>query len=256
MAVSEIPSINIVDANIRKALINYLTKKDFDDAMKSKQDALTTSQTDAVNSGITNELVDKLNGIENGAQKNPDLSGYAKKSDIPSLDGYAKTKDVESAKSELQTEIDAKADKVPEWYGKWIIADDPTKGSIYVKDGMTLGIDWNIDRYTTLFIYPVIRCPYAEQFFPSLISAPYHMRFRYVHATQATSANSIRMVLPFMLVSLIDEDTGVKTYGDGNSSFSIDFSSADDNNTPREFEITRYDYIGQTPVCVVRMRKI
>lgn len=39
----------------------------------------------------------KLGSIEYGAQKNPDLSGYAKKSDIPSLDGYAKTDEIESA---------------------------------------------------------------------------------------------------------------------------------------------------------------
>jgi hypothetical protein len=83
MSAHEIPNSSIVDAKIRDALTNHPTKKDVDDAMKSKQDALSTSQTNAVNSGVTKELVGKLKTIEEGAQKNPDLSGYAKKSDIP-----------------------------------------------------------------------------------------------------------------------------------------------------------------------------
>jgi hypothetical protein len=42
-------------------------------------------------------MVEKLDGVEAGAQKNPDLSGYAKKTDIPvvpDLTDYAKTADV------------------------------------------------------------------------------------------------------------------------------------------------------------------
>ena len=81
---SEFPNSDIVDANIRKALANYPTKSDFSSAMESKQDTLTTSQANAVDSGITSELVGKLKGIENGAQKNPDLSGYARKEDVKS----------------------------------------------------------------------------------------------------------------------------------------------------------------------------
>ena len=94
---SEFPNSDIVDANIRKALANYPTKSDFSSAMESKQDTLTTSQANAVGSGITSELVDKLKGIENGAQKNPDLSGYAKKEDIPAppdLSEYAKKSEI------------------------------------------------------------------------------------------------------------------------------------------------------------------
>ncbi len=48
-----------------------------------KQDALSQEQMVAVNSGITADKVSKLEGIEAGAQKNPDLSGYATKSEIP-----------------------------------------------------------------------------------------------------------------------------------------------------------------------------
>ena len=48
-----------------------------------KQDALSQEQVVAVNSGITADKVSKLEGIEAGAQKNPDLSGYATKSEIP-----------------------------------------------------------------------------------------------------------------------------------------------------------------------------
>lgn len=44
-----------------------------------KQDALSQEQMVAVNSGITADKVSKLEGIEAGAQKNPDLSGYATK---------------------------------------------------------------------------------------------------------------------------------------------------------------------------------
>ena len=44
-----------------------------------KQDALSQEQAEAVNSGITADKVSKLEGIEAGAQKNPDLSGYATK---------------------------------------------------------------------------------------------------------------------------------------------------------------------------------
>ena len=44
-----------------------------------KQDALSQEQVEAVNSGITADKVSKLEGIEAGAQKNPDLSGYATK---------------------------------------------------------------------------------------------------------------------------------------------------------------------------------
>lgn len=62
-----------------------------------KQDKLSEAQLAAANSGITAEKVGKLNGIEAGAQKNPDLSGYAKKTDIPAapdLSEYAKTAEV------------------------------------------------------------------------------------------------------------------------------------------------------------------
>ena len=52
-------------------------------ALAGKQDALFQEQVEAVNSGITANKVSKLEGIEAGAQKNPDLSGYATKSEIP-----------------------------------------------------------------------------------------------------------------------------------------------------------------------------
>lgn len=48
-------------------------------ALAGKQDALSQEQVEAVNSGITANKVSKLDGIESGAQKNPDLSGYATK---------------------------------------------------------------------------------------------------------------------------------------------------------------------------------
>lgn len=48
-------------------------------AVAGKQDALSQEQVEAVNSGITAGKVSKLEGIEAGAQKNPDLSGYATK---------------------------------------------------------------------------------------------------------------------------------------------------------------------------------
>lgn len=48
-------------------------------ALAGKQDALSQEQVNAVNSGITADKVSKLEGIEVGAQKNPDLSGYATK---------------------------------------------------------------------------------------------------------------------------------------------------------------------------------
>ena len=48
-------------------------------ALAGKQDALSQEQVNAVNSGITADKVSKLEGIEAGAQKNPDLSGYATK---------------------------------------------------------------------------------------------------------------------------------------------------------------------------------
>jgi hypothetical protein len=51
--------------------------------LEGKQDALTDEQLAAVNSGITTEKVAKLDVVEAGAQKNPDLSGYAKTEDIP-----------------------------------------------------------------------------------------------------------------------------------------------------------------------------
>lgn len=82
MSAHEIPSSTIIDAKIADALTNHPTKKDVDDAMKLKQDVLTQSQTNAVNSGVTSGLVNKLKNIEDGAQKNPDLSPYAKKTDV------------------------------------------------------------------------------------------------------------------------------------------------------------------------------
>jgi hypothetical protein len=65
-----------------------------------KQNSLSGVQLAAANSGITAEKVSKLNGVEAGAQKNPDLSGYAKKADIPvvpDLTDYAKTAEVPAA---------------------------------------------------------------------------------------------------------------------------------------------------------------
>lgn len=50
-----------------------------------KQDALSQEQVAAVNSGITADKVSKLEGIEAGAQKNPDLTEYAKKSGVVKL---------------------------------------------------------------------------------------------------------------------------------------------------------------------------
>lgn len=50
-----------------------------------KQDALSQEQVVAVNSGITADKVSKLEGIEAGAQKNPDLTEYAKKSGVVKL---------------------------------------------------------------------------------------------------------------------------------------------------------------------------
>ena len=156
----------------------------------------------------------------------------------------------QGAITSLQTEVASKADKVPEGYGKWDERDHLTS-TIEVKDGMTIGIKWTdfpYVKYCSLF--PVIRNTYP----PSFASAPYHMRFRYVPANQATSAMNINIILNGLLISFVDEDTGQKSNHDG--VVEIVCPSADDTNTPREFEITRYDYEGQTPVCVVRMRKI
>ena len=52
-----------------------------------KQDALSQEQMVAVNSGITADKVSKLEGIEAGAQKNPDLSGYATKDAVEQVQG-------------------------------------------------------------------------------------------------------------------------------------------------------------------------
>jgi hypothetical protein len=63
-----------------------------------------------VNSGITGELVNKLNNIEDGAQKNPDLSDYAKKTDIPAppdLSEYSKTVDVDEKLEKKQGKLEA-----------------------------------------------------------------------------------------------------------------------------------------------------
>lgn len=51
--------------------------------LKKKQDTLSDTQTAAVNSGITAKKVEKLDGVEAGAQKNPDLSAYAKTAEVP-----------------------------------------------------------------------------------------------------------------------------------------------------------------------------
>ena len=58
-----------------------------------KQDALSQEQVVAVNSGITADKVSKLEGIEAGAQKNPDLSGYAKTDEVipRKVEGYWET---------------------------------------------------------------------------------------------------------------------------------------------------------------------
>jgi hypothetical protein len=72
----------------------------FEDELGKKQSKLTYEQLAAANSGITAEKVSKLDGVEAGAQKNPDLSGYAKKTDIPvvpDLTDYAKTAEVPAA---------------------------------------------------------------------------------------------------------------------------------------------------------------
>ena len=96
---SEIPSSKIVDAKIREALTNYPTKKDVEDAMKLKQNALTDSQTNAVDSGVTKELVTKLNKIEEGAQKNvPPVT--------PSPDGAGKAADAKAMYDALETKAD------------------------------------------------------------------------------------------------------------------------------------------------------
>ena len=154
--------------------------------------------------------------------------------------------DLRTVVEELQN---SKADKVPEGYGKWTIQDYTS--TIAVEDGMTVGIKWyDFQRVKACTLYPVIRNTYPLSF----ESAPYHMRFRYVPANQATSAKNINIILNGLLIIFIDEDTGQRSNHDG--VVEIVCSSADDTNTPREFEITRYDYEGQTPVCVVRMRKI
>ena len=160
----------------------------------------------------------------------------------------------QGAITSLQTEIASKADKVPEGYGKWITADKPW-GYITVKDGTTVGFDWSVEDVEHCVMFPLIRN--NSNSYPSglgLESAPYHMRFRYVPANQATSIEAIYIILPSMLISFIDEDTNVKTNSEGQLYFM--FPSAEEANVPREFELTRYDYEGQTPVCVVRMRKI
>lgn len=69
-----------------------------------KQDALSQEQMVAVNSGITADKVSKLEGIEAGAQKNPDLSGYATKVAVEQVQGS-----VDSLWSAL-TEVSNKAD--------------------------------------------------------------------------------------------------------------------------------------------------
>lgn len=53
------------------------------EALEGKQSKLSQEQLAAVDSGITAAKVEKLNGVEAGAQKNPDLSGYAKTADVP-----------------------------------------------------------------------------------------------------------------------------------------------------------------------------
>ena len=52
------------------------------EALEVKQSKLSQEQMAAVDSGITAEKVEKLNGIEEGAQKNPDLSEYAKTAEV------------------------------------------------------------------------------------------------------------------------------------------------------------------------------
>lgn len=176
------------------------------------------------------------------------LSRYTPKLDYNILAGEVLKN--QGAITSLQTEVASKADKVPEGYGKWDERDHSTS-TIEVKDGMTIGIKWADFPYVKhCSLFPVIRNTYP----PSFASAPYHMRFRYIPASQATSAMNINIILNGLLISFIDEDTGQKSNHDG--VVDIVCSSADDTNTPREFEITRYDYEGQTPVCVVRMRKI
>ena len=80
------------------------------DALEGKQKTLSSTQMSAANSGITAEKVSKLDGVEAGAQKNPDLSAYAKKADIPAapdLTSYAKTSDVTTALAKKQDKLTA-----------------------------------------------------------------------------------------------------------------------------------------------------
>ena len=122
---------------IRFALTNHPTKEDVDNAVKSKQDALTSSQTDAIDSGVTKELVAKLKNIEEGAQKNPDLSPYAKKTEIPEIpdmSGYALKKELEdeelratSAERAINLKIESiEVRKVEKILGKGLSTNDYT----------------------------------------------------------------------------------------------------------------------------------
>ena len=218
-------------------------------------------------SGVSSSV--SWNNIINKPNEFPPSAHTHETSDITGLD--TKLEDIEKKFDNIKVDVDqtiiqgsenpvsggavynglaSKADKVPEGYGKWDERDHLTS-TIEVKDGMTIGIKWTdfpYVKYCSLF--PVIRNTYP----PSFASAPYYMRFRYVPANQATSSMNINIILNGLLILFIDEDTGQKSNHDG--VVEIVCSSAEDTNTPREFEITRYDYEGQTPVCVVRMRKI
>lgn len=132
---SEILSSVIVDAKIRDALTNHPTKKDVDNAMKLKQDALTQSQVNAMNSGVTGDLVDKLKNIEAGAQKNPDLSPYAKKTElpvVPDMSKYALNEKVEAEEVraiEAERNINLKVESIEE------------------RVNSKVGADWVMDRF-------------------------------------------------------------------------------------------------------------
>ena len=245
-------SIPVVDTNIIQGSNNPVSGGAVWTGLEGKANAIHThliSEIDNLQATLSGKSdVGHRHTIPEIDQLIDTLSRYTPKLDYNILAGEVLKN--QGAITSLQTEVASKADKVPEGYGKWDERDHLTS-TIEVKDGMTIGIKWADFQYVKYCsLFPVIRNTYP----PSFASAPYHMRFRYVPANQATSAMNIDIVLNGLLILFIDEDTGQKSNHDG--VVEIICSSADDTNTPREFEITRYDYIGQTPVCVVRMRKI
>lgn len=246
-------SIPVVDTNIIQGSNNPVSGGAVWTGLEGKANAIHThliSEIDNLQATLNGKSdVGHRHTIPEIDQLIDTLGNYTPKLDYNILAGEVLKN--QGAITSLQTEVASKADKVPEGYGNWEVVNKPN-GYITVKDGNTVGFDWRVEDVEYRVIFPLIRN--NINYPPGLESAPYHMRFRYVSANQVTSTKSIYIILPQMLISFIDEDTGVKTYyGD---SVQINFSSAEDTNTPREFEITRYNYISQTPVCVVRMRKI